>query len=64
MYPHSLDHLDIIDGRKDTRITKRELKDLAIENNLIHVMIKRRLVAVTTERQQEESIVIKLPIWH
>jgi len=29
--------LDIIDKRKDGRITKRELKDLVVENNLIHI---------------------------
>jgi hypothetical protein len=35
--------LDIIDTRKDGRITKRELKDLAIENNLIHVNDKKMI---------------------
>jgi hypothetical protein len=35
--------LDIIDSRKDSRITKRELKDLAIENNLIHVDDKKMI---------------------
>jgi Ca2+-binding EF-hand superfamily protein len=29
--------LDIIDKRKDGRITKRELKDLVVENNLMHI---------------------------
>jgi hypothetical protein len=29
--------LDIIDGRAGGKITKRELKDLAIEHNLIHI---------------------------
>lgn len=29
--------LDIIDGMKDGKITKRDLKDLAIEQNLIHI---------------------------
>jgi hypothetical protein len=33
--------LDIIDGRAGGKITKRELKDLAIENNLIHVDDKK-----------------------
>ncbi len=33
--------LDIIDRRKDGKITKRDLKDLAIESNLIHVDDKK-----------------------
>jgi hypothetical protein len=36
--------LDIIDERAGGRITKRELKDLAIENNLIHVDDKKTRV--------------------
>jgi hypothetical protein len=35
--------LDIIDSRKDGRITKHELKDLAIENSLIHVNDKKMI---------------------
>jgi hypothetical protein len=35
--------LDIIDRRKDGKITKRDLKDLAIEHNLIHIDDKKMI---------------------
>jgi hypothetical protein len=42
--------LDIIDSRKDGRITKRELKDLVLENNLIH-MDDEKMIGSSSNRK-------------
>jgi hypothetical protein len=46
--------LDLIDRRIDGKITKRELKDLAIENNLIHIDDKQMISSTSRKTARGE----------